>query len=268
MQIIEVQFTPWDQSYYFKPEDSEGRLLDLKKGDEVILKTTVGTDLGKVKAAGELSQKPEGIDEIKPVIRKATAADQLKYLELNKNRLEKIEFCRSLIKKYKMDMKLVDVHTSFDNQRLVFAFIADGRIDFRELVKELTRKYSITIRMQQIGVRDEAKFRGDIGQCGKTLCCRTHLKELGNVTTDFAKCQQVAHRGSERLSGVCDRLKCCLRYEQPIYEELAKKFPALGTTVKTEKGAGVVVSWHTLKGTIDVNIGDEKNYNIVEVPIK
>ena len=242
--------------------------MDLQKGDQVVVKTKVGTDLGRVIETGELAETPEGLIEIKPVVRKATAEDQLEYLGLNKDKKEKIAFCNSLIKKYELEMKLVDAQKSFDNQRLVFAFIADGRIDFRDLVKELTRKYASAIRMQQIGVRDEARFKGDIGPCGKPLCCQAYLKELGNVTTDFAKCQQIAHRGSERLSGVCDRLKCCLRYEQPIYEELSKHFPPIGSVVKTKKGSGEVVVWHTLRGTVDVNLGTVKEPNIVEVPVK
>jgi cell fate regulator YaaT (PSP1 superfamily) len=122
--------------------------------------------------------------------------------------------------------------------------------------------------LQQIGVRDEAKVFGDFGPCGRKLCCTCFLNELGNVSTDFAKNQQIAHRGSERLSGLCDRLKCCLRYEEPVYQELSKNFPAIGEKIKTKSGEGIVTDWHVLKGTVDVNIGTEEEKMIVEMPIK
>ena len=268
MRIIEVQFAPWDQGYFFKPADEEGGLLSLGRGDRVVARTLVGIDLGLVIEAGELAEAAEGPGEIKPVSRQATGDDLLHHLELNKDKEARLAFCGGLVKKYQLDMKLVDCQQSFDGQRLVFAFIADGRIDFRDLAKELTKKYSLVVRLHQIGVRDEARFKGDMGPCGKPLCCKMHLKELGNVTTDYAKCQQIAHRGSERLSGVCDRLKCCLRYEQAVYEELGRKFPAIGSVMKTQKGSGEVIFWHTLKGTVDVNLGTAGEPNIVEVPVK
>lgn len=268
MQIIEVQFAPWDQRYYFKPEDTQGNSLDLKKGDKVIIETAIGTDVGEIVARGELAELPAGLDEIKPVERIATPEDELKGLTLNKDRKKLLEECKKSIKKHQLTMKLIDVHVSFDDKRITYAFIADGRIDFRDLVKDLIRKYQKSIRLQQIGVRDEAKVFGDIGSCGRKLCCTSFLDELGNVSTDYAKNQQVAHRGSERLSGLCDRLKCCLRYEEPVYQELSQNFPAIGQKVKVKSNEGIVVDWHVLKGTVDVNIGKGGDRVIVEMPIK
>jgi len=268
MKVIEVQFSPWDQSYYFKPETASGEVLDLACGDAVIVETVLGQDLGKVVLIKELSELPPEMEEIKPVLKKATAEDQLQMLEVNKNNEELLKDCRLLIKKYQLPMKLVAIHQSFDEARITFAFIADGRVDFRELLKELIRKYKKSIRLQQLGVRDEAKVDGGLGPCGRILCCKTYLRELGNVTTEMAKNQQVAHRGSERLSGCCGRLKCCLRFEEPVYEELNKELPAIGSKYKTKQGSGVVVGWHTLKGTVDVNLGTEEEPNVIEVSVK
>ena len=268
MRVIEVQFSSWDQKYYFKPEDKEGNLLEIKKGDKVVVQTIIGIDVGEVVDIGELATLPEGLEEIKPIDHKATAEDELNSITVNKNSKKLFEDCKKLIKKHQLAMKLVDVHVSFDDKRITYAFIADGRIDFRKLVKDLTKKYQKSIRLQQIGVRDEAKVFGDIGPCGRTLCCSTFLGEIGNVSTDQAKDQQVAHRGSERLSGPCDRLKCCLRFEEPVYQMLARNFPEIGAKVKTEAGEGIVVERHILKNSISVNLGTEEEPVIVEVPLK
>jgi len=268
MRIIEVQFAPWDQGYYFKPEDAEGNPVDFKKGDKVVVQTAVGADIGEVAELGELADMPQDIEEIKNIERKATPEDELKSFTLNKNRQKLFNECRQLIRKLQLEMKLVDVHVSYDDKRITYAFISDGRVDFRELVKDLTRKNQRSVRLQQIGVRDEAKIFGDIGPCGRMLCCKIFLDDLGNVSTDYARDQQIAHRGSERLSGPCDRLKCCLRYEEEVYKELSQNFPAMGSKIKTKSGEGVVVEWHVLKGTVNVNIGEEGGRVIVEVPVK
>ncbi len=268
MQVISVQFVAWDQEYYFLPQDVKGKFLELKKNDQVIVETVLGIDLGKVLYSGELSDRVNLKDEIKSIMRKATAQDELKIIEINKNRDEVFKFCHELVRKHKLPMKLVDVHQSFDDARITFAFIADGRVDFRDLLKDLIRKYKKSIRLQQLGVRDEARIDGDMGTCGRTLCCSSHLKDLGNVTTDMAKDQQIAHRGSDRLSGSCGRLKCCLRYEEPVYEELAKDLPAIGSKIKTKQGHGIVTAWHTLKGTVEVLIEDKDGKKTIEVAVR
>ena len=242
--------------------------MEFKKGNKVIVQTAIGTDIAEVVELGELAEPGEGFGEIKAVERIATPEDELRSLTLNKNKKNMLEECKKLSKKFQLEMKLIDVHVSFDDKRITYAFIADGRIDFREMVKDLIRRHQKSVRLQQIGVRDEAKAFGDIGACGRELCCKNFLNELGNVSTDFAKDQQIAHRGSERLSGLCDRLKCCLRYEEPVYQELAKDFPKIGSKVKTKAGEGIVVQWHVLKGTMNINIGSEQEKIIVEVPVK
>jgi len=276
-KVAEIKFTSWYKKYYFFSEEEK-----LVPGDYVVAETELGEDLGKVLAIknksevensccckekteeGEAASScPHG--ELKAIGRKAVAKDLEQASRNESKRDEILAICEDLVKKNNLPMKLVDVHFSFDGSRITFAFIADGRIDFRELVKSLTRKFQKSIRMHQIGVRDEAKIAGDIAVCGRRLCCQTILEDnYGGVSTEMAYDQQVAHRGLDRLAGVCGRLKCCLRYELPAYEELKKKFPAIGSMVSTPQGKGKVVSWHILKQTIQVDLGDR---NLVEVPL-
>jgi len=251
MKVALVQFTPWDKVYYFDPGD-----LKLVEEDFVVVETQLGVDMGKVVGFEEITEAPE--QEIKGMTRKATREDLQKRLELDSEKEKEVENCKKMIDKHDLPMKLVDVHFSFDDKRVVFAFIAQGRIDFRDLVKDLTRHYQRSIRLQQIGIRDEMKMCGDIGPCGRGLCCQGFVKNLGNITSELAEEQQVAHRGSERLAGCCGRLRCCLAFENPVYKELIAKMPALGTIVKTPKGKGEVVGWHTLKETVDVRIIEGK----------
>lgn len=263
MKVIEVQFVPWDKVYNFTPGDFE-----LEIGSYVVVDTKLGIELGRIinicdKTEEEIVTNGEGL---KPIIRKATKEDletALAYKQKKKNAL--IE-CKALVKKYNLPMKLVDAQFSFDGNRLTFAFIANGRVDFRDLLKDLIKHYKKNIRLQQIGIRDEIKINGDIGCCGRNLCCRSFYKELGNVTSDLAELQQVAHRGADRLSGVCGRLKCCLTYEQDVYRELADQLPPIGTRVRTDNGRGEVVGWHILKKSVDVLLDDKET--LIEVPIK
>ncbi len=257
MRIVEVQFTPWGKIYDFDASRSE-----IKKGDFVVVKTDLGTDIGKVIDIKEASETDK---EIKPILRKATLSDIERMKEKEKQKDSTLKFCKDLAKKHSLPIKLIDVHFSFDSGRITFAFIADGRVDFRELVKDLTKHFQKSIRLQQLGIRDEAKFYGDIGMCGRGLCCKKFLKSLGNVTSDLAILQQVDQRGSDRLSGVCGRLMCCLGYERNFYEAVAKKMPPIGATVSTKSGKGKVVSWHILKQSVDVELEEGR---VVEVEIK
>jgi cell fate regulator YaaT (PSP1 superfamily) len=260
-----IRFIYWDQLYFYKvPVELE---KTLQTNDWVVVQVGDGQDLGRIEEFMETLLPEANPTEASIIVKQAEKADFLNLEEANKKNNEYLIFCRKLIKKYQLEMKLVDVRVSLNAKKVTFAFIADGRVDFRELVKELIKKYNKAIRMQQLGVRDEVKYFGDIGPCGRNLCCQKHLKELGNVTTDFAKNQQVAHRGAERLSGICSRLKCCLGYEEKIYEELNKKFPPLGSSFRTKEGTGIVVGYHSLRGTIDVDLGKEDKREIIEVKI-
>lgn len=265
MPLAIVQFVPWDKPFAFETNG-----LEIRPGMLVVVNADGGQDAGKVIELADSGARAEDWGYVGMVERVANRDDADAYEVADAERQETVDYCRYLAKKHGLDMKIVDCHLSFDGQRLTFAFIADGRIDFRNLVKDLSRHFQKSIRLHQLGVRDEAKIEGDIGCCGIEQCCKSHLKKLGSVTSEFAENQQVAHRGSERLSGVCGRLKCCLAYENDLYQEMAAKLPPIGTRVKTKHGRGVIVGWHTLKCSVDVRIDPDKEGAkdvIVEVPI-
>lgn len=262
MIIATVEINPWEKFPAVNPDG-----LTLAIGDFVILTTEFGKELGRVV---ELKEGPDDVESANSIEGLASNEDRQDLNRLNEDKETALDYCREAVKRYGLEMKLVDCHYSFDGQRLSFAFIADGRVDFRELVKELGRYFQKSIRLHQMGVRDEAKIKGDMGCCGLNQCCRGHLKKLGNVTSEFAEDQQVVHRGSERLSGICGRLKCCLAYEEDHYQELIKKLPPVGTRVKTKHGRGEVIGWHVLKCSVDVRIDPAKADDkpiIVEIPI-
>lgn len=266
MKVAQIQFSPWDKIYDFDINN-----LELSRGDNVIVKTDIGTEIGKVVDFKEFtSEEVKQNNEIKPIVRKANLSDLEKSKKKNEDKKEALQYCKKMVSKHKMPMKLVDVHFSFDDSRITFAFIADGRVDFRELVKDLTRHFNRTIRLHQIGIRDEAKLRGDVGHCGRGLCCRGFLRELSSVTSEMADLQQVSHRGSERISGVCGRLMCCLGYEEKFYNELASKLPPIESEVKVDSKKGKVVGWHVLKQSIDVEFSGENGNgaSVVEVDWK
>lgn len=287
LKIAQVQFYIWDKTYDFCVGDEH-----IIIGDEVLVKTEIGLEAGRVIGIREDSEdKYELIiadewekDNFEPqtkenenkdskqrlisIIRKINNEDSEKINENQKQKTAAMDYCNNVIKRMGLEMKLVDTRISFDGRRITFAFLADGRVDFRELVKEMTRHFQKTIRMQQLGARDEAKINGNFGHCGQELCCKKFLKTLGGVNSDLAANQQIAHRGSERLSGACGRLICCLRYENDDYVELAKNMPEIGSEIKTPSGKGRVIGWHTLKQTVDVKIGDNENRGtIVEVEV-
>ncbi|MFH1662013.1 MAG: regulatory iron-sulfur-containing complex subunit RicT [Candidatus Falkowbacteria bacterium] len=265
MKAVQIQFAPWDKIYNFDKGDSV--LVD---GDFVVVKTEIGTEVGKVIGFKTLDDDEiKKLGEIKPIMRKATSTDLEKVFD-DKQKNKALEYCKKVVNKLELPMKLVDVHSSFDGSNLTFAFIADGRVDFRDLVKELTRHFSRSIRLQQIGIRDEAKICGDYGHCGEPLCCKKFLKDLSSITSEMAEVQQIAHRGSERISGICGRLMCCLAYEQCGYKEMAEKLPKIGTKVDVDGKKGVIVGHHVLKQSVDVEFPPEngdKGRNIVEVDL-
>ncbi|MCK5416477.1 stage 0 sporulation protein [Candidatus Parcubacteria bacterium] len=270
MKVVKIQFTSWDKSYYFSYDD-----FDLKIGDWIVVNTEVGTELGKAIDFDDIDEKKfykmKGNEKKKLTLKAVDRIADYEDMENMINDDEKIEFldyARELKNKYKLEMKFVDVHKSFDGSRVTFAFIADGRVDFRDLVKDLTRHFHKTIRLQQIGIRDEAKIFGDCGPCGKELCCRGHLKQLSSITSDMAEVQQCAHRGSDRISGICGRLMCCLAYEEEGYQELTKKMPPAGTLVNVDGKRGEVISQNPLKQAVNVKFTDENGkYAIVEVDL-
>ena len=265
MKVAQIQFSSWNKIYNFDLGDF-ALIID----DSVVVKTEVGTEIGKVVGFKELDDNEiNKLGEIKPILRKATASDLEKVYD-EKQKKEALGYCKKVVDKLELSMKLVDVNSSFDGASLTFAFIADGRVDFRELVKDLTRHFKRSIRLQQIGIRDEAKVYGDYGHCGKPLCCKRFLKDLSSITSDMAEVQQIAHRGSERISGICGRLMCCLAYEQCGYKESAEKLPKIGTKVDVDGKKGVIIGHHVLKQSVDVEFPPEngdKGRNIVEVDL-
>lgn len=262
MKVLNIKFTSWDNPYYFLPQDKNGNEIKVKKGDEVIVDTSIGRDIGIVSKITEISDSKE---EIKPIVCIADEDSLEKSRKNNVHNAKILKEVKAVIKRYNIEMKLSDVHVSLDDNMMIFAFIADGRIDFRELVKSLSRKYQKKIRLFQIGVRDEAKFFGDVGECGRVLCCRKFLKNLESINTGFARDQQVAHRGLEKLSGMCGRLKCCLAYEEKHYRELVKDMPNIGDKVKTESGDAYVVELLPLKQSLRVKLIEDKSYVEVEL---
>ncbi len=251
MKIAEVQIAPWEKALTVACDD-----LAVNIFDNVIIKTESGLDLAKVIAVYD-QPKPK-VDEAVDILRIASVEDEEKSLDEAKKK-QVLQTCHELIKKFNLAMKLVDVRASFDGSRLTFAFVASSRIDFRELVKELTKNFNKSVRLQQIGIRDEAKAIGDQGRCGRGLCCREHLSKFSSVTSEIAEQQNLAGRGSDRLSGSCGRLMCCLSYEAEGYKELAGKLPAIGSEIQVKGKQGIVVGQHLLKQTIDVRFKGTKD---------
>lgn len=267
MKIIKLKLAPWDKTFEFDEFSliKKVSLSELKIGDFLVVKIDSHTDLGEVVEIKEEEKKDKEEKNKNLIIRKATPSD-LKKMEEKQKMVEKVLVkAREIIQKYNLPMKLIDAHFSFDGGQIVFAFSSPSRIDFRELVKDLSKEFHKSIRMHQVGPREEMKFFSGFGPCGRKLCCASFLKNLGGVVTDFIKEQNLVHRGIERLSGVCGRLKCCLSFETEIYKELAKNFPPLGTKVKIDHQEGEVIGWHILKESVDLKINEE---TIIEVPLK
>lgn len=259
MKYVVLQIQPWDQLHYAGEPDFE-----ILPGERALVQMESGIDLAQVVGRVEINTE-EARTSLKTILRKATQEDAARQAKQNESRHEILKYCQETIQKYNLDMKLVDCHIAYDGGRIIFGFIAEERIDFRELVKELTRHFQKTIRLQQMGIRDEARLCGDVGPCGCELCCRRFLKQLTSVVSDYAKIQGVEHRGCERLSGICGRLKCCLTFELKTYQELAKNLPPIGTTIKTAKGPGQVLSLNILRQSANVRVNAE---TIIEVSLK
>ncbi len=260
MKIAQVQFASWDKIY-----DFDLGKHNLKIDDHVIVKTDLGRELGKIVAIKEINDAKYNKKDLISILRKANTSDIEKVESKDRCKAKTLCVCRELIKKYKLPAKLIDVRYSFDGGRMIFAFVAPQRIDFRSLVKDLTGIFQKSIRLQQVGVREEAKMIGGIGPCGREQCCLKFLKNLGNINTDFIFNQQLSHRGSERLSGPCGRLLCCLAYEEKMYEELKSRMPKIGDIIKLEKGKGRVVGHNILRQSVRVEMEDG---NYFDVPLK
>ena len=263
IRVIGVRFRNVGKIYYFSPKN-----LEIKAGDHVIVETARGVEFGRVVLGPKEVEDSKVVQPLKDVIRVATKKDQEKEENNRKKEKEAYEICLKKIQKHDLDMKLIDAEYTFDNNKVLFYFTADGRIDFRELVKDLAAVFKTRIELRQIGVRDETKILGGIGICGRPLCCHTYLSEFVPVSIKMAKEQNLSLNPT-KISGVCGRLMCCLKNEQETYEYLNKKLPGLGDRVVTPEGLkGEVQSVNVLRQLVKVLVdaGDEKE--IREYPVE
>ena len=263
VKIIGVRFRNVGKIYYFNPKN-----FQIKTGDAVIVETARGVEFGRVVLGPKEVEDSKVVQPLKDVIRVATKKDQEKEENNRKKEKEAYEICLKKIQKHDLDMKLIDAEYTFDNNKVLFYFTADGRIDFRELVKDLAAVFKTRIELRQIGVRDETKILGGIGICGRPLCCHTYLSEFVPVSIKMAKEQNLSLNPT-KISGVCGRLMCCLKNEQETYEYLNKKLPGLGHRVVTPEGLkGEVQSVNVLRQLVKVLVdaGDEKE--IREYPVE
>ena len=257
-KVIGVRFKENGKSYYFNPKD-----LDIKENDNVIVETVRGLEFGKVVFIGKEVNEEELSNPLKDVIRVATAEDEKKHEENIAKAKDALKICEEKVKKHKLDMKLIDVEYTFDNSKIIFYFSAEGRIDFRELVKDLATVFRTRIELRQIGVRDEAKLLGGLGHCGREFCCHKFLCDFQPVSIKMAKDQGLSLNPT-KISGACGRLMCCLSYEQQVYEEKLKRVPKVGAIVETPMGKGTVVSASVLKEKIQVKLTDQNDTVDVE----
>ena len=267
--VIGVRFRRAGKIYYFSPNE-----YDIKVGDNVIVETARGVEYGNVVIANKEISEEEVVAPLKEVIRVATVEDDEKERANKEKEKEAFKICLEKIKKHGLEMKLIDCEYTFDNNKVLFYFTADGRIDFRELVKDLASVFRTRIELRQIGVRDETKILGGIGSCGRPLCCHTHLSEFIPVSIKMAKEQNLSLNPT-KISGVCGRLMCCLKHEEEVYEEANSKMPDVGDSVTTVDGLkGEVHSVSVLKQMVRVIVeleNDEKearDYKVEDLTFK
>lgn len=265
-EIVGVRFKKLGKIYFFDPSG-----LKLNKSQNVIVETARGLELGEVAIANRMMDEDKLVTALKKVIRVATQEDEKIFEENEKKAREAYAVCEEKIKKHGLDMKLIDVEYTFDASKLLFYFTAEGRIDFRDLVKELASIYKTRIELRQIGVRDEVKMLGGYGMCGRELCCCNHLGDLNPVSIKMAKEQGLSLNPS-KISGVCGRLMCCLKHEQEVYEDKLARLPNVGALVNTPDGKGIVEDVQVLKEIVTVKIekGEDKlkkDFKLSEIDI-
>ena len=254
-KIIGVRFRTAGKIYYFDP-----LRFSVKRGDHVIVETARGVEYGAVVGEPREVDDKKVVQPLKPVLRVATERDDEQEAGNKLKEKEAFRICQEKIRKHGLDMKLIDAEYTFDNNKVLFYFTADGRVDFRELVKDLASVFKTRIELRQIGVRDETKILGGIGICGRVLCCHSHLSEFIPVSIKMAKEQNLSLNPG-KISGVCGRLMCCLKHEEETYEELNRRLPNTGDYVTTDDGLrGEVASVNVLRQQVKVivELGDEK----------
>lgn len=266
--IIGVRFSENGKIYYFDPGE-----LKLEQGDRVIVETARGVEFGEVALGPREVTEKKIVAPLKKVIKKADERDEKKLAKNKQKEKEAFDVCIDKIKKHEMDMKLIDVEYTFDGSKVIFYFTADGRVDFRELVKDLAAVFKTRIELRQIGVRDEAKKVGGLGPCGRPACCNSFLGDFQPVSIKMAKDQNLS-LSPTKISGLCGRLMCCLKYEQDYYHDMRRKMPRNGSLVKTQDGEVEVVDTNMLKEEVKCKVAlpdgsfDLRVYKLSDVQIK
>lgn len=257
-KVVGVRFRTAGKVYYFDPSNHE-----LERGNHVIVETARGVEYGTVVGSPKEIEDEEFIKTLKPVLRVATAKDDEQEANNKLKEKEAFKICLEKIQKHGLEMKLIDAEYTFDNNKVLFYFTADGRVDFRELVKDLASVFRTRIELRQIGVRDETKIRGGIGICGRPLCCHSHQSDFVPVSIKMAKEQNLSLNPT-KISGVCGRLMCCLNHENETYEELNKKLPGVGDYVTTPDGLkGEVASVNVLRSQVRVIVDKDDEKDII-----
>lgn len=246
--VVGVRFKDVGKVYYFEPNEESFAM-----GDLVIVETVRGVECGEVALEPKEVSENEIVKPLKKILRKATDADKKRMEENRKKEAEALKVCEQKIEKHGLDMKLVDVDYTLDGSKILFYFTADGRVDFRELVKDLAGFFRTRIELRQIGVRDEAKMLGGLGMCGRPFCCNSFMGDFQPVSIKMAK-EQGLSLNPVKISGTCGRLMCCLKYEQEAYEHLLRVTPKVGAIVQTREGKGVVSDVNLLTGMLKVSL--------------
>ena len=261
-RIIGVRFKRLGKIYFFDP-----KWLEVQKGDKVIVDTAQGEEIAEVIVPNRMIDDEKIVEPLKKVLRLASPRDLKHAEECRKKEEEALVLCNKKIKEHKLQMTLTDVEYKFDNSKIIFFFTADGRVDFRDLVKDLAAIFKTRIELRQIGVRDEVKRIGGNGVCGRELCCCSFLSDFETVSIKMAKEQNISLNPS-KISGNCGRLMCCLKYEQEVYEEKLSRLPNVGAIVNTPEGKGEVDGVETLKEVVKVKIKDGDIFKIKKFEVK
>ncbi|SHE45496.1 PSP1 domain-containing protein [Clostridium fallax] len=257
IKVVGVRFKKAGKIYYFDPKD-----IEIKKDDNVIVETARGIEFGQCVIQQKEISEEEIVAPLKAVLRVADESDIKKHQENKAKEKDAFDICLKKIEEHGLTMKLIDVEYTFDNNKVIFYFTADGRVDFRELVKDLATIFKTRIELRQIGVRDEAKMIGGLGPCGRSMCCSSFLGDFASVSIKMAKEQNLSLNPT-KISGICGRLMCCLNYEQDTYEQIRKRLPKVGSVVETELGKGEVISNSVVKESVKVKLS-LKDEEIIE----
>ena len=254
IKVVGVRFKKAGKIYYFDPAG-----LDIEKGNFVVVETARGIEFGECVIGIKEINENDIVSPLKSVLRIATNEDIEKHFKNKDKEKDAFDICLKKIQEHGLTMKLIDVEYTFDNNKVIFYFTADGRVDFRDLVKDLATIFKTRIELRQIGVRDEAKMLGGLGPCGRPMCCSSFLGDFASVSIKMAKEQNLSLNPT-KISGICGRLMCCLNYEQSTYEDIRKRMPKVGSIVKTSEGTGEVFSNNIVKESIKVKLkkGEEE----------